>query len=252
MPELGGAFLRRPIAHRGLWGAGVPENSLAAARAAIAADYGIECDVQLTSDGEAVVFHDDALDRLCGHAGRVNATAAADLVRMRLRGGDGFVPTLAMLLDTVAGRVPVLIEIKDQDGALGPKVGPLETRVARILASYAGEAAVMGFNPHSLGVLRDRSPERARGLVSCDFNGSNWNLPRDRRDELARLPDFDAVGASFVSHDRADLGNRAVVALRNRGVPVMCWTVRSAAEERAARLGADNITFEAYIPVTQG
>lgn len=247
-PELPAAFLGAPIAHRGLHdrAAGVIENSRAAAEAAIAAGYGIELDVQLTADGEAVVFHDDEMPRLTGEPGLVRDYTAAALGRIGLRDGGETVPTLAAFLELVAGRVPLLVEIKDQDGALGPDVGTLEARVAALLSDYPGAAALMSFNPHSVACFATLAPDRPRGLTTCAFDTADWSLPDYRRAELAALADVGRTGAAFVSHDRKDLGNPAVARLKAEGLPVLTWTVRSAAQEAEARRVADNITFEGY------
>lgn len=240
-------FLTVPITHRGLHGAGVPENSLAAARAAIEAGYGIECDIQPGPDGVPLVFHDYRLKRLTGAEGVIGATDAQALAGLRLMGTDEPVPTLAQFLELIAGRVPLLIEIKDQDGACGPDVGPLSARVAEALSGYEGPVAVMSFNPHMIAAFRDAAPEVPVGLTTCDFPQADWpQVPPARRDELAQIRDFDAVGACFISHDKGDLDNPRVDALRAQGVPVLTWTIRSAAEEEAARRVATNITFEGY------
>lgn len=248
MPDLAPDFRRIPLAHRGLHGAGRPENSLAAARAAIAAGYGIECDLQLAADGVPMVFHDEDLGRLTGRTGRVGALTAAELARLPLGGTAETIPTLADLLDLVAGRVPLLIEVKDQTGTLSPGPDRLEEATAAVLAAYRGPVALMSFNPHSMAALARLAPGIARGLTSCAFPARDWPLPAERRAALAALGDFDAVGASFVSHDRADLANPAVLALKARGLPILCWTVRSAEAEARARAIADNITFEGYMP----
>jgi glycerophosphoryl diester phosphodiesterase len=247
-PELPAAFLGAPIAHRGLHdrARGVIENSRAAAEAAIGAGYGIELDVQRSADGEAVVFHDDEMPRLTGRPGLVADYPAAELGRTALLGCAETIPRLGEFLELVAGRAPLLIEVKDQDGMLGPAVGPLEARVGELLAGYDGPAALMSFNPHSVAALADAAPDRARGLTSGDFDAADWSLPDYRRAELAGLADFDRVGAAFVSHDHRDLANPAVLRLKARGVPLLCWTVRSPAEEVAARAVADNVTFEGY------
>lgn len=238
-----------PIAHRGLHGPGRPENSLSAARAAIAAGYGIECDLQRAADGEAMVFHDQDLDRLTGRRGPLAALPAATLAAIPLAGGSGeAIPTLAALLALVAGRVPLLIEVKDQTGHLGDEIGALEARTAALLAGYSGPVALMSFNPHSVAALAQAAPHIPRGLTSCNFPARDWPLPAARRAGLAALADFDRVGASFVSHDRTDLANPAILARKARGVPILCWTVRSRAQEAAARRVADNITFEGYAP----
>src|SRR5215469_13477476 len=106
-----------PVAHRGLWSSsGPPENSLAAFEAACEAGYGIELDVQLSSDGEAMVFHDSTLERLTGQAGRVCDHTAADLAEMRLPGGEETIPTLSETLTLVGRRALVLIELKTPYG----------------------------------------------------------------------------------------------------------------------------------------
>jgi glycerophosphoryl diester phosphodiesterase len=243
------AFLQLPLAHRAFHdaGAGRPENSRAAIRAAIAAGYGIEIDVQLSADGVAMVFHDHQLDRLTGETGSVHARSAAALGAIRLSGGDDGIPTLADVLALVAGRVPVLIEIKDQSGVLGPGSGALEAAVAQTLAGYGGPVAVMSFNPHSMAEMARRAPQIPRGLTTYAFDGVEAHaLPAATRAALAAIEDFDAVGASFISHDLNDLASPHVAALKRRGVPVLCWTVQSPEAETKAREIADNITFEGY------
>ncbi|WP_265501826.1 glycerophosphodiester phosphodiesterase family protein [Paracoccus beibuensis] len=244
------SFLTTPLAHRGLHGAGVPENSLAAARAAIDAGYGIECDIQPAADGTPMVFHDYQLSRLTGRDGFIGATEPGVLSGLRLTGSDEAVPTLAQFLETVAGRVPLLVEIKDQDGSCGGDVGMLSARVAEALKSYEGPVAVMSFNPHMIAAFRAVAPEIAVGLTTCSFDPDDWaQVPPERREELAQIRDFDSLRASFISHDKADLANPRVDALRAQGVPILSWTIRSEAEEEAARLIAENITFEGYRPV---
>ena len=125
-------------------------------------------------------------------------------------------PRFAEFLALVAGRVPLLVEIKDQDGALGPDVGALEARVAALLAGYPGEAALMSFNPHSVAAFASLAPDRPRGLTTCAFDTADWSLPDYRRAELAALTDAERTGAAFVSHDRKDLDNPAVARLKAR------------------------------------
>ncbi len=250
MSDLPAGFLRLPLAHRGLHtrAAGVVENSRAAVAAAVAAGYGVEIDIQRAADGEAMVFHDEALPRLTGAPGLIADHSAEVLGGIRLDGTDETIPTLAEILALVAGRAPLLIEVKDQTGALGPEVGPLEARVAALLAGYAGPVAVMSFNPHSVAALAAAAPDVPRGLTSCGFEEADWSLPDYRRAELAGLVDAERTGSVFVSHDRADLDNPALARLRAAGLAILTWTVRSPVEEAAARRVADNITFEGYRP----
>lgn len=243
------ALLARPVAHRGLWGPGRPENACAAARAAAEAGYGVEADLQLSSDGRAVVFHDERLDRLTPEAGAVRERTAAELAAIPLRGGAEGIPTLEAFLGALGGRVPLLLEIKDQDGALGPAVGALEAAVAEALRGCEGAVAVMSFNPHAVAAFGRAAPGVPRGLTSCAFGPCDWpRVPEPRRARLRALADLDETGAAFASHDRRDLA-RAATLVGAR--PLLAWTIRSPAAERAARRYARQITFERYRPTLE-
>ena len=245
------AFLARPIAHRGLHDAarGIPENSAAAFRAAVAADYGIELDLQLSSDGQAMVFHDRDFDRMTDQRGPVSGRTAADADAIRLQGGSQKIPRLTEILEMVAGRVPLLIEMKDQSGSLGPGPARLETALAGALARYSGPVAVMSFNPETVGNFTRLAPEIPVGLVTGPFRPGDWpDVPRPRLERLQRAAALGGLKGCFISHDHRDLDRPLVAGLRSSGLPVLCWTVRSAAQERRARKFADNITFEGYLP----
>ncbi len=243
-------FLHLPIAHRALHdrAAGRPENSRAAVRAAVKAGYGIEIDVQPSSDGVAMVFHDYDLRRLTGVGGRVAALTAADLSSRRLLDAEDGIPTLVEVLEIVGGKVPLLIEIKDQDGALGPAVGGLELAVAGALKGYAGPVAVMSFNPHSVAAFHRAAPDVAVGLITSSYRLKDWPLiPAATRDHLREIPDYNRTGAAFISHEVGDLARPRVAELRAKGARILCWTVRTPEAERIARQHADNITFEQYL-----
>jgi glycerophosphoryl diester phosphodiesterase len=244
------AFLTRPIAHRGLHdvSAGRAENSPKAFAAAIDADYGIELDLQLSADGAAMVFHDYGLARLAHADGPVAQRSAAELAGIALRhDGDG-VPTLPQVLDQVAGRVPLLIELKDQDGALGPDIGGLERATATALAGYQGQVALMSFNPHSVALMATLCPDLPRGIVTSAYTPQDWpTIPAATRDALREIPDYDRAGCCFVSHEVTDLDRPRVHDLKDKGAQILCWTVKSAAQEAEARKVAQNITFEGYL-----
>lgn len=245
------AFLTTPLAHRGLHGAawGRTENSCAAIRAACEAGYGIELDVQMSRDGEAMVFHDYTLERLTGGEGQIGKTDAADLTQTILSGTSDRIPTLGDVLEMVAGRTPLLVELKDQDGRLGTNVGQMARRVAELLAAYSGDTACMSFNPHSVAALREAAPGMALGLVTGPLEGTFWTrVPERRLAELRDIPDVARTGASFLSHRFNDLDAKAVQREKSAGLAILCWTVRSGKEERIARRVADNITFEGYLP----
>lgn len=243
------AFYDVPLAHRALHDVsdGRPENSRAAIRAAIEAGYGIEIDVQLSADGAAMVFHDYALNRLTSETGAIRQRRASELEDIQLSGGKESIPTLPEVLDLVAGHVPLVIELKDQDGAMGPDIGVLERATAAAVACYKGPLAVMSFNPHSVVAMADLLPDVPRGIVTSDYDYGDWPLPREVCDRLRNIPDFERTGAAFISHQIADLDRPRVTEIKAQGAMICCWTVRSAAEEAAARETAHNITFEGYL-----
>lgn len=252
-PALDPSFLTTPIAHRGLHdkAAGVIENSRAAVSAAAEAGYGIEIDVQLSADGEAMVFHDDRLMRVTGEAGRVRTRTARELGFIELTGGEETIPTLAEILAIVGGRVPILVETKDQHGGLGPVDGRLERRAARLLSAYPGPAALMSFNPHSVAICAEAAPDIARGRVTCAFRADDWpNVAHARRAELRPLRDLDALRCGFISHQHGDLHSNEVREVKEAGLPILCWTIRSRDDEATARRVADNVTFEGYAAAT--
>lgn len=249
MPRLHPDFLTKPLTHRGLHDVSDrrPENSRAAIQAAISHGYGIEIDLQLSSDQKAIVFHDFTLDRLTNEEGPVRQRSAKQLSAIPLTGGAEGIPDLADILDLVAGQVPLLIEFKDQDGAMGKNVGALEKAAANDLATYAGPVGVMSFNPHSVALMAELLPEVPRGIVTSAYHFDNWALSPAICDYLRDIPDFDRVGASFISHDVTDLDRPRVAFLKDAGADVLCWTVKSAEQEVEARKVAQNITFEQYL-----
>ncbi len=249
-PALPASFLQRPIAHRGLHDTAKtrPENSRAAIQAAIDAGYGIEIDLQMSADGRALVFHDYDLGRLTDKSGPVRQRSAAEAAEIRLLHSDAEgIPTLDEILALVAGKTPLLIELKDQDGAMGTDTGPLEQDTIRALAGYDGPVALMSFNPHSVAELARLAPHLPRGIVTSSYDQREWPLSQETCNHLRDIPDFDRVGASFISHEVPDLNRPRVAELKARGVPVLCWTVRSSGEEVQARKVADNVTFENYL-----
>ncbi len=244
LPE---GFLARPFAHRGLHGAGNPENGRGAIEAAVAAGYAIEIDVQPSADGVAMVFHDATLERMTRARGPVRTRMARKLGALALGATRGLMPTLGAALCVVGGAVPLVIELKDQSGELSGTDGVLEGAVARALVGYGGPVAVMSFNPDMVARIARIAPDVPRGLTTAAF-GAEWDLAGEVRDRLRGIPDFDAAGASFVSHEAGDLERDRVAELRARGAGVLCWTVRSEREARAARMRADQITFEGFRP----
>lgn len=248
-PALPDAFLHRPIAHRAYHdrASGRPENSIGAVRAAAEAGYGIEVDLQLTRDGHAVVFHDEDVARLTLGAGLVRDKTLAQMQALVVRDSPDPVPTFAQVLDIVAGRVPLLVELKDPTDTMSQTDGRLETATAAALAAYGGPVAVMSFNPHMMVRMAELAPQVPRGLTTSAYDLGNW-APLDpaRCAELREIPDYDRSLSSFISHEAGDLARLRVAQLAAQGAAILCWTIRSPEAEALARKHAQNITFEGY------
>lgn len=224
----------RPFAHRGLHRAGISENGMAAFRAAIAQGYGIECDVRLSGDGVAMVFHDAALSRMTGAEGVLSDHRAERLEQMKLGDGGG-IPRLETLLQACGQTVPLLIELK----VTGRHVAPLCAAVARDLAKHPHAlAAVMSFNPVAMRWFARHMPQAARGLVVTEQGDTGWRGVARRGLALwVARPDF-------IACDVRDFPSRFAARARERGLAVLTWTVRTEAEHAAAEAYADQIIFE--------
>lgn len=238
----------RPIAHRGYHdaAAGRIENTLVAAEAAMARNFAIECDLQLTADGRAIAFHDDTLDRLTGASGDVGGKSLAELRGVRLRDGDATIPTLENLLDLVDGRVPLVIELKSR--FTGDR--RLEAAVAPLLLGYDGPAAVMSFDPASMTTMRRLAPSIPRGML-----GGKWAAAdRPTLSAGSRLANRWLIAApmvrpAFVAWDVTALPAWPPLALRRFfRLPLLAWTVRTESERVTARQWADQVIFEDFDP----
>jgi glycerophosphoryl diester phosphodiesterase len=240
-------LIERPIAHRGLHGNGIVENTLGAAAAAVAANYAIEVDLQLSSDGEVVVFHDTTLDRLTTGNGPLAALTLAQLKKLSFRGSAERIPTLQELLDTVAGRTPLVLELKSEwNGDLR-----LVERVAEILIGYAGPVAAMSFDPDQVAALQTYAPGLPRGIVAeRHYDDAEWKqLTWTRKFTLGNLLHFNRTRPHFVAYYVRELPAIAPLLARYVfGMKLLTWTVRSESEGRRARWWANQIIFEGFRP----
>jgi len=239
----------RPIAHRGLHdrASGVPENTIAAARGAIAGGYAIECDVQLSADGEAMVFHDEALGRLTAASDAVGARSAAELSGLAVAGTGECIPTLPAFLGVIAGRMPLVVEVKSRfTGDLR-----LARRVAEVVRAYDGPVAVKSFDPGIVAALAELAPSIPRGIVgeTTQDDPSYVTLPASLRRSLANLLHLSESQPDFVSWRVDDLPCAAAYLCRHfGGLPVMTWTVRTEGQRDLAGLHADQMVFEGFRP----
>lgn len=244
----------RPIAHRGLHNAaiGVIENSIPAARAAVAAGYGVECDVQLTADGELVVFHDDSLERLTDGAGAVAMRSANELRRLKLRGASDAIPAFSEFLAAIGGRTPIVVEIKsafDRDTTAAE-------RAALALAQYDGPVAIESFDPEQIAFLRARATalgiaHRPLGIVGqAHYSKEDWpQLSAAQRAEFTHFLHYTRTLPDFLSWNVRDLPHAIPLLLRDAlKAPVTAWTVRSPEMAARAREWSDQIVFEGFSP----
>ncbi|KXF77375.1 glycerophosphodiester phosphodiesterase [Paramesorhizobium deserti] len=228
---------KRPIAHRGLhdlndkrW-----ENTLAAFDAAAKAGFSIECDVHLSADGVAIVFHDEDLKRLTGKEGQIDQLTAAGATALHVGGTEDRVPTLREALALINGRVPVIIELK---GIAGRDDG-LVAAVANELKGYDGHAAIMSFDHHLVRRFPVEAPGIPGGLTAEGVKNS------DIEAHFSML----AHELAFVSYNVHHLPNPFVTFVRERlNMPVITWTVRDQTARTQSDLFADQITFEGFNP----
>ncbi len=242
-------LIARPIAHRGLHDAahGLIENTAGAVRAAVAANYGIEVDVQVSADGEAMVHHDDVLGRLTEGEGRLDRLSAVELKRVPFRGSSDRMMTLAELCDLVGGRVAMLIELKSRfDGD-----DRVALRVAEVLAGYRGHAAPMSFDPWQVTLVRHKAPNLTCGIVAAKYRPHPYwdQMPAWMRYGMGYLLTGVVARSQFVAYAVADLPALAPLLARQVcGLPLLTWAVRTEAERQRAARFADQMIFEGFRP----
>jgi glycerophosphoryl diester phosphodiesterase len=239
----------RPIAHRGLHdkARGIVENMPGAVQAAVAANFSIEVDIQLTADGEAMVHHDDELGRLTEGSGALLTKTAAELKQVTFKNTSEKMMSLADLCTLVAGRVPLVIEVKTHfDGDRR-----LVTRMAEVLSTYDGPAAGMSFDPDQVMALRDLLPSRPRGIVAQRrYTEAEWpKATAAQRHEMTHLRHLPRTRPHFVSYRVNDLPAIAPWIAKNLfGCNLLSWTVRTPEQRARSEKYAEQMTFEGFRP----
>jgi glycerophosphoryl diester phosphodiesterase len=240
-------LIERPVAHRGLHGDGLIENTLGAARAAVEGNFAIEVDLQLTADNEVVVFHDEKLDRLTTATGSLADRTLAELKRISIHGTNERIPVLQELLDLVRGRTPLVLELKsDWNGD-----ERLTARVAELLGGYAGPVACMSFDPQIVMALQKHAPGLPRGIVAERYyDDPEWSpLTSAQRFRLGNLLHIPRTKPHFVAYYVRDLPAVAPLIARHiLGMKLLTWTVRTDAQRRKANRWANQMIFEGFRP----
>ncbi len=244
-----GWLTARPIAHRGLHdrARGVIENTRGAFAAAVAGGFAIECDVQLTSDGEAVVHHDFTLGRLTRGSGRLDAMSAADLKTVPFNETADRIEPLADILALVGGRVPVVVEIKSAfEGDLR-----LTRRTVSVARAAGGQVALKSFDPNIVAALRMLAPDLPRGIIAeRHYEDGEWaKLAPALKAQLGSLGHLPETAPDFISYSVNDLAeNAGMLAELAPGLPIMTWTVRTPEQRAVAEKFADQMVFEGFVP----
>ncbi len=241
----------RPVAHRGLHDAdrGIIENMPAAARGAVAGNFAIECDIQLSADGEAMVHHDYDLGRLTEGTGPLIEKTTAELKAIKFKQTDEQMMTLGDLCNLIAGRVPLVIEVKST--FQGDR--RLVRRMAEVLASYSGPVVGMSFDPDQVRALRETMPTLTRGIVAQrSYEDGYWaKLTQAQRDSMLHLKHGFSSQPHFVAYWVEQLPAPAPWIARNVfGCPLLTWTVRTPEQRAAAARYADQMIFEGFTPET--
>lgn len=240
----------RPIAHRGLHDGNkaVIENSLAAAKAAMARNFAIECDVVLSRDDQVIVFHDFTLDRLTPGSGSVAEKTAAEIAALGFSGANGCPPTLEQFLATLEGQVPLVIELKsDFSGNTD-----LAVNTARIASQSGARVALKSFDPDMMAFLRAQQTPLGidhipLGMVAeARYDHTDYaKLRPDQRTALEQFLHWDRTRPDFLSWHVGDLPHATPNLMRTAlNVPVMTWTVRTQEQKNTAMRWADQIVFE--------
>lgn len=232
-------LIEKYIAHRGLHDDKHPENSISAFKNAVDNDYAIELDIQQLSDGTVVVFHDETLSRMTGQDGYIQNLTKKELKNYKLAQSEECIPTLEEALKTIAGRVPVLVEIKNST-----KVGSLEQKTLEILKKYTGDYAIQSFNPYVLIWFKENAPEILRGQLSSKFK--KVPLTFVKKYALKRFKLNKQSEPHFISYRAKDLPSRFI--RKYKHLPLIAWTVRSQDQYMNVVKYSDNIIFENFAP----
>ena len=242
----------RPIAHRGLHDSanGVIENTLQAAEAAIAGGFAIECDIQLSADGEAFVFHDETFDRLTDATGPVSSLSAAEIAKVRIYGSNEAPAVFTAFLDAVAGRTPIICELKSSFNG----DWRIADRASTLAATYDGPLAFKSFDHDLVAYLRLRRPHAASPsgpcpiglLAQASYEGSDWAFVSDeQKRNWTDFDHYDLARPDFLSWNVDDLPHKIPFLVKEMtGAPILTWTVRTPEQREAAHKWADQIVFD--------
>ena len=230
-------IVKSPIAHRGLWGGDIIENSLPAYQNAINNGYPIEIDLYSSKDGVLMSFHDATLKRMTGADGFIYDKTFFELKKLRLLNSDQKIPTFDEVLSLVDGKVPLLIELKDQ---------PDKTYVDKVISrlkNYNGEFALQSFNPLYIKRVKKLAPEFIRGVLGTDRNVGDVSALT--RYIVKKMPLNFLIKPDFISYNHLAF---PLTKYKTKNKVLLAWTITDQDMANTALSYADNIIFEEFIP----
>ncbi len=229
-------LLKNPVAHRGLWGDNIVENSLSAYQNAIAKGFPIEIDVYSSKDGVLYSFHDKTLSRMTDGNGFIYEKTSQELSTLKLRNSDESIPTFEQVLSLCENKTPLLIEIKDQPDK------KVVSRIVKRLKSYKGEFAIQSFNPLYINKVKKLAPEFIRGILGTPYEKMNNKIIYRI---VSKLSLNFLIKPDFISYDYRALPLPKKI---KKNIPVIAWTVTDNATIQSLKGEADNVIFEGFIP----
>ncbi|MGN1040371.1 MAG: glycerophosphodiester phosphodiesterase family protein [Candidatus Fimimonas sp.] len=229
------------VAHRGLFNnKDIPENSLPAFEKAAENNFGIEMDVQASSDGVLMVFHDDTLDRMTGVHGKLCDFTFEQLRKLRPLDTDCQIPTFEEFLQAANG-VNLVVEIKTHKN-----IGPTEQKVLNALATYKGNYCVESFNPFIIRWFKVHAPQVIRGTLSYSYEGAKFSKLKTWL--LSQLKLCKWNGSQFIAYDATTIAQNKAIAKWSKRVPIICWTVKSQRQFEQLHNNFDNMIFDSFVP----
>lgn len=243
-------LVAKPIAHRGLHNEakGLVENCESSFAAAIQNSFSIETDVELSKDGEAMVFHDDDVDRVLDAKGAVKSFTCAELKKMSYRQGRERIQTLGELVEQINGKTTLVVEIK----SLWDDDFTLTDRALKVLARYKGPYVVMSFDPDLIARAAATYPDVIRGITADRVIDPYYDmLPITKRLSMQNYWHLPFTRPHFVSFDFSQLPFQPITQFRAAGHPILTWTIHSDEQASFARRYCDQITFENFIPAVR-
>lgn len=234
-------LIKAPLSHRGMFNKTYPENTLGAFKNTVKHGYGCELDVQMTTDGKLVVFHDYDMTRLTGVGGDIRTKSYEEIKNLKIQNTEYGIPTFEEVLKVVDGKIPLLVEVKHHK-----HIGEMEKKIRDTLRNYRGEYAIESFNPKIIRWFYKNAPEMVRGQLSCTFKDDDVNPILKKL--LRALLFIKYNHSQFLAYDVDDIVQNKKVLKIKKYMPVIMWTVKNKNQINELKPYFDNYIFEGFNP----